>query len=55
MWTRVGTASRGSNLPGPEVRWDAMNRIPRRVAEAIVVLASAAVLLVAATWLVDNF
>jgi hypothetical protein len=32
-----------------------MNRIPRRVAETIVVLASAALLLVAATWLVDNF
>jgi hypothetical protein len=51
----MGAASRGSNLPGPEVRWDAMNRIPRRVAEMIVVLASAAVLLVAAIWLVDNF
>lgn len=32
-----------------------MNRISRRGAEVIVVLTSAAVLLVAATWLVDNF
>jgi hypothetical protein len=34
---------------------DAMNRIPRWVAQAVAVLAAAAVLLLAATWLVENF
>lgn len=34
---------------------DAMNRMPRWVAQAVAVLATTAVLLLAATWLVENF
>jgi hypothetical protein len=32
-----------------------MNRMPRWVAQAVVVLATVAVLLLLATWLVENF